>query len=156
MLFRSDMCCIKNNHKFQMRFGNFKNNNQRCGECFKQYNRGENHPSWKKDRTRKHRLDCLRYEYKSNAKIFRNDKSYNEWITTTNKYHVDHIFPRVAFIDHDIDKKYGLEMTKKICNDIENLQLLPKHENLSKGKKYNDLEFLFYIQRKIIEFKIKT
>lgn len=56
--------------------------------------------------------------------------------------HIDHIFPVVAFI------RIGIT-DPKIINALDNLQILSINENLSKGDKYNEVDFLKYINLKM-------
>ena len=54
------------------------------------------------------------------------------------EWHVDHIFPIQAFIDHGI-------MDLKIINALDNLRPLAGPENLSKADKYDEDEFLEWL-----------
>jgi len=57
------------------------------------------------------------------------------------EWHVDHIFPVQAFIDHQI---YDLSL----INHLDNLQALPKDENLEKYDKYDKEKFLAWVEEK--------
>lgn len=67
-------------------------------------------------------------------------ESYKVW--DTSKYAVDHIFPRIAFIDNNLDKIYNHKLIKEICNLRENLRIIPQKENSDKHAKYNQEEFM--------------
>ncbi len=56
-------------------------------------------------------------------------------------WHIDHIMPIKAFVDHNI-------FDFKIINALDNLQPLSKSNNLSKGDKYNLNEFKLYLLKK--------
>jgi len=57
------------------------------------------------------------------------------------KWHIDHIFPIQAFIDHGI---YDLSL----INHLDNLQALSEEENLSKSDKYDKEKFLNWLHEK--------
>lgn len=57
------------------------------------------------------------------------------------KWHLDHIFPIVAFLEHGIHDI-------KIINALDNLQPLESKENISKGGKYNEEEFFSWLKTK--------
>jgi len=141
-------------HEIQMRFLSFKHHNSRCNVCYRKNNFGKNHHNWNPDRTRKRRLYYLCFDL-SHVDILKNDPNYQDYLINPELYHIDHIYPRKAFIDHDIDKKYGLILAKQFCNDRENLRIISKEENLNKSSKYDEMEFLFYIQRKVIDITIQ-
>jgi len=69
---------------------------------------------------------------------------YNKWSKqyTPGIYELDHIFPRKAFIDNDLDIKYNTFIVFWICNCSENLQFIPKDENQIKSGRYNQEEFI--------------
>jgi len=154
MKYTDDLIC-PNGHNLKINFNNFKDKKVRCKECYFNNRTGVNHPNWNEDRTLKRRRDCLKFNYK-HIYILSDDPNYQDYLINTDLYHVDHIFPRVAFIDYNIDKKYGIKFTKKICNSRENLKIITKEENLLKGGKYNQMDFLFFIQRHIINLKIEN
>jgi hypothetical protein len=56
--------------------------------------------------------------------------NYNLWKKDPKNYHIDHIFPVTAFMEHNI-------FDPKIINNLNNLQIISAKENLSKHKKYN-------------------
>jgi len=149
-----DVLICPNGHCIELRYEHFKRG-VRCKECYAENNIGENHPNWNKDRTRERRLQSLKFRL-NDIDTLSDDPNYQDYLINTDLYHVDHIFPRVAFIDYNIDKKYGIKFTKKICNSRENLKIITKEENLLKGGKYNQMDFLFFIQRHIINLKIEN
>lgn len=53
-------------------------------------------------------------------------------------WHVDHIFPIKAFLDHGI-------LDLSLINKLDNLQPLPGPENLSKANDYDEKEFLMWL-----------
>jgi hypothetical protein len=57
------------------------------------------------------------------------------------EWHLDHIFPVKAFVDHGINDI-------KLINALDNLQPLSQKENNSKCDKYNENEFKNYLIRK--------
>lgn len=144
-------------HITYKKFNTFKIGNTGCRKCINEYNVGENHPNWNPDRTRKMRAQYLLFKItpENIKECLSHDPNYNNYLNNPEKYEIDHIFPRKAFIDHNIDYKYGAEEAYKLCNDIENLQIITKTENRKKQAKYDELEFLFYIQRYEINKRIK-
>jgi hypothetical protein len=59
------------------------------------------------------------------------------------EWHIDHIFPIKAFIDHGITDL-------SIINDLDNLRPLSKKENLSKNAKYDKDKFMKWLSTKIV------
>lgn len=57
------------------------------------------------------------------------------------KWHIDHIFPTKAFLEHGITDI-------KLINALDNLQPLSQKDNLVKSDKYNKKEFLAWISNK--------
>lgn len=55
-------------------------------------------------------------------------------------WHLDHMFPVKAFLDHGITDV-------RIINGLSNLQPLSKHDNLSKSCKYDEDEFLMWLDK---------
>lgn len=157
-----ELLCPKN-HKIELLFDNFKNNNIRCRECFYENNTGENNATWKKDRTRQTRSIYLSFDLKK-LHILNDDINYNNytqsqklakqslnrWAKTD--YSIDHIYPRMAFIDNDLDNIHNPVIIKEICNLRENLRIIPRTENGSKGSKYNQEEFMTWFNEKIKEY----
>lgn len=139
---------------------------RRCKNCGIKKRSGENHYEWNKDR-RKHndnfkfRQKCYKLVKmsldatgkKKNAKttellgynhnqLKEHIKSHPNYKKLKNEdFHIDHIFPIKAFVDHDI---YDL----KIINCLENLRPLSMNENCAKNAKYDKAKFLEWIRRK--------
>ena len=141
------------NHIVQMSFDNFKNSEHRCQKCFYKNNTGSNNCQYKKDRTRQKRSEYLKFDRRK-ISILNNDPNYNNYIQSQKEarltdqywdktiYSIDHIFPRIAFIDNNLDVIYGDIFIKEICNLRENLRIITKEDNGSKGGKYNQEEFM--------------
>lgn len=150
-------------HTCSMRFQHFKNG-VRCKTCFYTNNVGANHARWKEDRTRAIRSQHIAFNH-DNIDILKDDPNYDNFIyykqfakdnkksmhELRNIYSVDHIYPRIAFIDNDLDKKYDIKIVRKICNLRENLQILELSENVSKNGKYNQEEFIEWFNIKLQE-----
>jgi hypothetical protein len=138
----------------------------RCKECQRSNRIGEKNSNYKTDRTRKRRGDLLKFDYKHEI-ILSDDPMYNLYIASKQiftqtkkskygakpKYSIDHIQPRIAFIDNDLDNIHGTKIIKKICNLRENLRIIPKEENGSKGGKYIQEEFMAWFNDKIKEYE---
>jgi hypothetical protein len=58
------------------------------------------------------------------------------------EWHVDHIFPIQAFLDHGIHDLI-------LINDLSNLRPMPGPENLSKADKYDEKEFEKWLREKV-------
>lgn len=129
-----------NNHIFETTWNRF-NDNHRCAKCYHLSLMGENSFKWKKDRSRKRRCKYLRFYFK-NIKILQDDINYEYYLTNKNLYEIDHIFPRKAFIDNNLDQLYNLKIIKAICNSRDNLQILLIEDNRNKNSKYNQEEFM--------------
>ena len=141
-----DIKC-SDNHIFHMSWNTYQRGH-RCWTCFKNNNRGEKHPNWNADRTRPRRLWYLQFNL-NNLSILNKDANYSLYLHT-NEYNIDHIFPRVAFIDNNLDRIYDKKLIYEICNSIDNLRIIPKEENTSKGGKYNQDEFMNWFENKLI------
>lgn len=141
-------------------FSNFKNHNKRCKDCGYKKTTGDNHYKFKKDRTRRRRSTHLQFDLHK-LHTLSDDPNYNNHIqsqkvakVSSNRwarsdYTVDHIHPRVAFVDNDLDKLYDPIIIKEICNLRENLRIIPKEENGSKAGKYNQEEFMNWFNEKL-------
>lgn len=139
-------------------FSNFKQG-RRCKKCGIAKISGDNNYKWIKDRKKvkenyKFRKKChnllQRTLRKTNQR--KTDKTYkllgydssdlqnyiynhSNWDIAKNKdFHLDHIFPIKAFLDYNIKDI-------KLINNLDNLQLLSKRENLSKRDKYDRKDF---------------
>lgn len=143
-----DLIC-PNNHKCRISFNNFERG-RRCKSCYLNNNKGENSPVWKEDRTRRTRANFLSFDTR-NKEILKNIKNFKLLDNNLETYNVDHIYPRMAFIDNDLDKLYENIIVKKICNSLDNLQILTKFDNQSKSCKYNHEEFIKWFNIKIMK-----
>jgi hypothetical protein len=139
-----------NNHITYKTYDNFKNKNRGCRECWIDSNRGSNHQNWNEDRTRRTRYRYLQFS-KYNISILEDDPNYNNILKTPEKYNIDHIQPRIAFIDNNLDNIYDPILIKKICNLRENLRIIPKEINGSKGGKYIQEDFIKWFNLKILK-----
>ncbi len=152
---KDDLICPRG-HKIKMKYNNFQQGD-RCRDCKYEDMSGENHYRFNHDRTRKRRTDYLRFDLRR-IKILKDDPNYDTYKSAkiksklesklNNNPHVkcsmtvDHIFPRTAFIDNDLDLIHDSKIIQKICNLRENLRILPREENGSKGGKYDQEEFM--------------
>lgn len=146
-------------------FARFQQNG-RCKECGIKKRACENHPHYNTDRTRPRRVIYLSFDYQK-LHILKDDPNYTNHIQSKKSakasgnrwdkshYTVDHIQPRVAFIDNDLDNIYGQTVVKKICNLRENLRIIPKKDNESKGGRYNQEEFMTWFNEKINLYNLK-
>ena len=83
--------------------------------------------------------DILGY---STEELIQHVCSFPDWPDISkSKWHLDHIFPIKAFLDHGI---YDV----RLINCLENLRPLPAHENLSKHDKYNQDDFARWLASK--------
>lgn len=155
-----DELLCPNNHDIKMTFNNFKNQKRRCQKCYFENNTEYNHFRYNSDRTRQLRMKYLSFDL-SKIKILKDEPLYNEYIESQkkaklsenvydkSKYNIDHIFPRKAFIDNDLDIKFDKKIIKKICNCKENLQIITLGDNLNKSCHYDNDEFLKWFYENI-------
>jgi hypothetical protein len=154
-------------HKIEIKFNDFQQG-VRCKICFFKNNCGENNPKYNPDRTRQIRTEYLKFDLKR-INILNDEPLYNEYINSKveakdsnyiwNKtsYTVDHIFPRVAFIDNNLDILYNKKLIKEICNSRDNLRIIHKKDNGSKAGKYNQEEFMKWFKIQLyLEENIKV
>ena len=151
--------CI-NNHIFNIMWYKFYNENQRCRQCYNDNNFGKNHSRWNEDRTKQIRGSYLTFD-KKQYKFLNDDSNYllylfyknlsDEKIIDKNIYEIDHIFPRKAFIDNNLDNIHTPSIIKQICNLRENLRIIPHEENSDKRAKYNQEEFMEWFNTKLKE-----
>ncbi len=140
---------------------------QRCKFCGVEKNSAELHYKWNLDRnyikTRKiisHRCAtllrrCLKLLHGnkttktetllgySRKDLFNHIVSHPNWGNVKNQnWHIDHIFPVKAFLEHGITDL-------KIINALDNLQPLLSTANASKGDNYNKKTFFAYLVNKL-------
>ena len=140
-------------------FSSFKSG-KICKECGIKKRTGVNNPRYNTDRTRSRRSFYLLFDL-NKLHVLSDDPNYinhiqsqkdakasgNRW--DRSDYTIDHIQPRIAFIDNNLDKKYDPVIIKEICNLRENLRIIPRTENGSKGGKYNQEEFMNWFNEKL-------
>jgi hypothetical protein len=149
---------------------NFKLGN-RCKTCGIAKRSGEHHYEWRKDRETKHRDDLFRqrcyklvrmvlnvtgrvknkhtaellgYDYKQLQNHITKHPNYDS--VKDSKWHIDHIFPIKAFVDHNITDL-------ALINCLENLRPISQFENSSKNAKYCHLEFHKWLKIKGITYE---
>lgn len=145
-----------NGHTTSINWNNYKQG-KRCKQCFYINNTGENHCNFKGGKTRTKRSEYLSFDQKKIC-LLSDDPSYTIYLQEMNKeeknkYSVDHIFPRIAFIDNNFDKIYDKYFIKRICNLRENLRIITNKENSEKRGKYNPEEFMEWFNLKLKEIK---
>jgi len=137
-----------------------------CYGCSTESRSGENHYEWKVDREQhfedfifrqkcykilKHSLkstgkekeghtkDLLGYTHTELRDHVKNHPSWNK--VKNGSWHLDHIFPIAAFIEHGI-------RDLKLINCLENLQPMEASENISKNDNYDEEEFAEWLKNK--------
>ena len=156
------VCSCGNNH--QMSWDNFKAGHN-CNKCGYDSMRGKNSHLWNPDRRsvainekiRKkyyHMLrstlvaarcnkDCKSAELLgyTSLELREHLENHPNWEKCGEDWHLDHVFPIKAFVDHGV---YDI----KIINCLENLCPINKQENLLKGCNYSKQEFLQWLFEK--------
>lgn len=146
-------------HEYTVSFYSFGTLGSRCAECYYKSMCGEGHPRYKNYEDKSHRLMYLHLEKNKIHKILHDDPNYENYKklikdkTGRNIYSVDHIFPKIAFIDNDLDKLYKPDVIKEICNLRENLRIILNKDNNSKNGKYDQKEFMKWFGEKINNIK---
>lgn len=84
-------------------------------------------------RKTRHTHELLGYTPQQLQDHILNHKDYEN--CKNREWHVDHIFPIKAFLDHGI-------LDLKVINALENLRPIPGPENISKADNYNKEEFI--------------
>jgi hypothetical protein len=153
-------------NKSSINWNNFKTKDRRCKECGIKKRSGSNHYDWKPDRVKYNQdnlfkqksyklikmvLNCtgrvknkkssiiLGYTY---SQLQDHITSHPNWIFVKDKkWHIDHIFPIKAFLDHGITDL-------SLINALDNLRPLDAKENLCKNCKYDKQEFLAWLSKK--------
>lgn len=159
----NDQLTCPKGHNIKMTFDNFQQG-KRCQKCHFNNNFGENHPRWKSERTRKRRTNSLQFDL-NKINILKDDPNFNKYLklheesnierTKGNIHHktemtVDHIHPRIAFIDNNLDNIYGKKVCQKIVNKRNNLRIISSKNNRSKGGMYNQEEFIKWFENQLI------
>lgn len=144
---------------------------RRCKECFIKNITGEKNHRWNLDREQvksRNKIsrrcstilrNCLKRLGKTKDDRTHNLLGYtrkqlyshlilfNDWDKIkTQKWHIDHIFPVRAFMEHNI-------VDLKVINALDNLQPLLEGDNMSKGSKYDKSKFYQYLMKKYGEEK---
>lgn len=139
----------------------------RCGGCTYCRQRGENNVAWNPDRDKVNLRYKIHTKVKSMvARLFKvtnkkKDSPSEQLLGYTRKdvqnhllnhpnyaacknerWQIDHIFPVKAFLDHGIQNP-------KIINCLDNLRPILAIDNAAKGSKYNEKEFLDWLDAKI-------
>lgn len=147
-------------------FVGFYHQNQFCYECGLEKNRGPKHHRWYPDREKKRLKDLFRKKcYKALGstlqatgkikvghtsdmlgygpnELQQHITKHANWDNVKNgNWHIDHIFPVEAFIEHNITDI-------KLINCLENLRPLSQKDNNIKHAKYNKEEFKKWLATK--------
>lgn len=158
---KDDIIC-SNGHEIKIRFNDFQQG-YRCRICYELNNRGEGNPRYNPDRTRRIRSQYLSFDLKK-LTILNDEPLYENYILSQQearnsdnihektKYTVDHIQPRIAFIDNDLDNLYGIAVIKELCNSRDNLRIIHQKDNGSKAAKYNQEEFINWFNQKLEKY----
>ena len=135
-----------------------------CIQCGIKKHSGENHVNWQPDREQKKTNDAFtkrcrgiiertlkslgkKKEKRTYELLGYDSKQLQEYIKShpnwefvkDASWHLDHIFPIQAFLDHNI-------RDIKLINCLDNLQPLTEHENLLKHDTYNKEQFLEWLK----------
>lgn len=154
----------------QISFTGFHTQKQNCYECGLEKNKGSGHHMWIEDREQARlkslfRKKCYKAVSSSLAAINKTKvgrttellgytpKELQKYITShpnwelvkDTKWHVDHIFPIQAFVEHGITDI-------KIINCLKNLRPLTQTENNKKWATYDKTEFETWLKNNDIRF----
>jgi DNA-directed RNA polymerase subunit RPC12/RpoP len=146
-----------------IRWNNFQRG-RRCKECQRIRITGKNNYQWRedrealalemsfKDRCHKALTHALKYTGKKKAartlellgydwrQLKDHIESHPNWLSVKDgDWHLDHIIPVKAFIDHGV-------WNLKIINDLSNLQPLSSSDNAKKNAKYDKADYENYIK----------
>jgi hypothetical protein len=161
------ICACKNESKITW---NSFQQGHRCMDCGNkkaaESNRLERHPRWNPDRQYVAMMKCIKTKLYTSLRTVLNStgqkktshsrdilgytpqdlrihiKSHPNWSRVKGvDWHLDHIFPISAFVEHGITDI-------KIINALDNLQPLTPFENISKGNRYSKEEFYSYLSGK--------
>jgi hypothetical protein len=86
-------------------------------------------------------LKYTRFEFLT---YIQKDDNFENWKKDSYNWHIDHIWPKIAFINEGITDL-------SIINSLDNLRIISKNDNLSKGDKYDKNKFLEYLRNKNIK-----
>lgn len=89
--------------------------------------------------------EILGYNRKQLIEHLQKDPNFNNWKNDSYNWHIDHIFPKIAFINEGI-------LDLSLINSLDNLRIISCKDNLSKGNKYNKIEFYEYLKYKNYNF----
>lgn len=134
-----------NGHIYETSFNNFKNGKKRCRQCWVNYYQGDKVYNYNPDRNKRKLSKLLSFKL-YNIDLLQDDINYNKYLKNKKDYNIDHVFPRVAFIDNELHLKYDMRTLRNICNSRDNLQIIPKIDNLKKSGKYNNSDFLTWFK----------
>ena len=152
---------------FYKRYNDFVNNKlYMCPDCGLRNRSGKNHYEWIEDREQHEKDMCFRqrcycllktslkrvgkckidrtikmlgYSFKDLQQYIFKHPKWDE--VKGDKWHIDHIFPVQAFLDHGI---YDI----KLINSLDNLQPMRAFQNISKGDNYNNEDFEEWLKSK--------
>ena len=153
----------------EITFAGFHYQNQLCKECGLKKTMGENNHGWREDRTKKREDDLFRKKcYKALSASLKaigkkkvghtsdmlgyGPKELQEHIVQhpnwnnvkDGNWHLDHIFPINAFMDHGIK-----DLT--LINHLSNLRPTTQVENNQKHAKYDEAEFKQWLKSPILQ-----
>ena len=66
------------------------------------------------------------------------DPHYDDWVEDSNTWHIDHIIPIKAFVEHNV-------IDPTTINSLNNLRIIHKVKNWAKNATYNEKDFTNYI-----------
>lgn len=142
-------------HDIEMKFNTFQRGS-RCNICYRENNRGKNHPKFNPNREEIPLNSRLR-KPKSKDWVIKNmkdDPRYQDFLLNSNNYVVDHIIPISLFCE--LFTKYSLDegQVKNIINQRDNLQLLLTKDNRNKWDRGSSLfEATQYLINNGVEFE---
>jgi hypothetical protein len=147
----------------EITFAAFHHQHQYCRECGRQKNKGSGNPAWVADREKlklkqQFRKKCYKMLQSSLAAVGKqkvghtsdmlgySPKELQERIVNhpnwtrvkDGNWHLDHVFPIEAFVEHGITDI-------RLINNLDNLQPLSQPENNIKHAKYNKKKFLRWL-----------
>lgn len=131
----------KNDHVYKTKLNNFLRG-RRCRRCSNDIKTEKNLINRDLFTTRFTRTQfLLKYTKKYTLE---DDINFKNYLSDRSKYEIDHIFPRIAFVNYNIDNYPDLAL--ELCNHKSNLRIILKDENRSKRGKYNKEEFFEFLK----------